>query len=102
VQRKLKEAHDSEFFELRHADSVDEVGRRALKSMKRVHKNLFDARNMGSCYSQAYGTQLEFVKPVVNVEGTWNGWLRNGRPNGYDKAEWTGWEVDQEVVQACS
>jgi hypothetical protein len=102
VQKKLKEVHDPEFFELRHADSVDEVGRRALKSMKRLHKDLFDARNMGSCFSQAYGAQLEFVKPVVNVEGTWNGWVRNGRPNGYDKAAWGGWEFDQEVVQACS
>ena len=47
VQEQLKEVHDPDFFELRHADSVDEVGKRALKRMKRTNKELFDAGEYG-------------------------------------------------------
>jgi CoA-transferase family III len=101
VQRKLREIHDTEFFELRHADSVDEVGRRAMASLRRVNKELFDARNRGECYSQGYGANIEFVRPVVNVEGTWNGWVRSSRPNGFDAAGWDGWEIDQDIIKAC-
>jgi hypothetical protein len=101
VQRKLREVHDAEFFDLRHADSVDEVGRRAMTSLRRVNEELFDARNIGECYSQGYGANIEFVRPVVNVERTWNGWVRTSRPNGFDVVGWDGWEIDQDMIKAC-
>lgn len=43
VQDRLRKTHDAAFFKLRHADSVDEVGARALRSVRRLHPHLFDS-----------------------------------------------------------
>ncbi|KAI0480404.1 CoA-transferase family III [Xylariaceae sp. FL0804] len=41
VQAHLRRTHDADFFALRHADSVDEVGHRAVRSIRRLHPALF-------------------------------------------------------------
>ena len=98
VQQEIKSRHDKEFFELRHADSVDEVGKRALRSMKRVHSELFDDKYCHESWAKGYEAKVRFVKPVVEIEGTWQGFLRQSRPNGSDEATWDGWEVDADML----
>jgi hypothetical protein len=99
MMARLREQHDDEFFGLRHNDSVDEVGKRALKTMRRTHPELFEGRHMQECYSRGFGANVKTIKPVVDVEGYWNGFLRSSRPNGFDEPTWEDWEVDQDMIK---
>ncbi|KAF4539752.1 CoA-transferase family III [Lasiodiplodia theobromae] len=96
---KLRKVHDPAFFELRHYDSVDEVGKRALKTMRLTHPELFESKHLFESYSRGFDAPVKFVRPVSEVEGTWNGFLRNSRPNGFDAPTWEGWEVDEEMLK---
>jgi len=98
MMQHLRKMHDPEFFELRHYDSVDEVGRRALKTMRRTHPELFDDSHLHEGFSRGFNAPVKFVKPVVNIEGTWNGFLRSSRPNGFDAPSWKDWEVDKDML----
>ncbi|KAF2194940.1 CoA-transferase family III [Zopfia rhizophila CBS 207.26] len=100
LMEQLRNAHDKEFFELRHHDSVDEVGKRALKTMRRMHPELFGERHMQECFSRGFKAKVRTVRPVVYIEGTWNGFLRSSRPNGFDDATWEGWEVDEDMLKS--
>lgn len=100
MMAQLRREHDPAFFELRHNDSVDEVGRRALKTMRRVHPELFDESHMQECFSRGFNAHVRTIKPVVDVEGTWNGFLRSSRPNGFDRPTWQDWEVDEGMLKA--
>lgn len=100
MMAKLREEHDHEFFELRHSDSVDEVGKRALKTMRRTHPELFENRHMQECFSKGFNANVRTIRPVVNIEGYWNGFLRSSRPNGFDQATWDNWEVDDDLLKA--
>ncbi|KAF9690838.1 hypothetical protein EKO04_011099 [Ascochyta lentis] len=100
MMAKLRQEHDAEFFGLRHHDSVDEVGKRALKTMRRTHPELFEPRHMQACFSKAFNAEVKTIKPVVDIEGYWNGFLRSSRPNGYDQASWDDWEVDEDMLKA--
>ncbi|KAF2634879.1 CoA-transferase family III [Massarina eburnea CBS 473.64] len=97
---QLREQHDDEFFELRHNDSVDSVGQRALKTMRRTHPELFEERHMQECFSRGFNANVRTIKPVVSVEGIWNGFLRSSRPNGFDEPTWNDWEVDDDMLKA--
>ncbi|EUC32965.1 hypothetical protein COCCADRAFT_37161 [Bipolaris zeicola 26-R-13] len=97
---ELKKQHDKEFFELRHYDSVDEVGKRALKTMRRTHPELFEDRHMQECFSRGFNANVRTIRPVVNIEGYWNGFLRSSRPNGFDQPTWDNWEVDEDLLRA--
>ncbi|PBP28903.1 putative CAIB/BAIF family enzyme [Diplocarpon rosae] len=99
VQQRVRKEHDTEFFELRHADSVDEVGGRALKSMRRVHPELFDERLMQSAFSKGFGEEISWCRSPVTVEGLRVGFDRASRPNGYDRPTWEEWEVEENVVE---
>ncbi|KAF2680297.1 CoA-transferase family III [Lentithecium fluviatile CBS 122367] len=100
MMAQLRQQHDNDFFELRHNDSVDEVGKRALATMRKVHPELFDERHMHECFSRGFNASIRTIKPVVSVEGTWNGFLRSSRPNGFDKPTWQDWEVDEDMLKA--
>lgn len=100
MMAKLREEHDNEFFELRHHDSVDEVGKRALKTMRRTHPELFEDRHMQECYSKGFDANVTTIRPVVEIDGYWNGFLRSSRPNGFDKPSWDDWEVDEDLLKA--
>jgi hypothetical protein len=76
------------------------VGKRALKTMRRVHPELFEERHMQECFSRGYNAKVRTVKPVVEIEGTWNGFLRSSRPNGFDQPGWEDWEVDEDMLKA--
>ncbi|KAJ4360745.1 uncharacterized protein N0V89_001312 [Didymosphaeria variabile] len=100
IMAHLREQHDSEFFELRHNDSVDEVGKRALKTMRRTHPELFDDKHMQGCFSRGFDAIVRTIRPVVEIEGTWNGFLRSSRPNGFDTPTWDDWEVDDDMLKS--
>ncbi|TGO57115.1 hypothetical protein BCON_0069g00090 [Botryotinia convoluta] len=99
VKEKVRKDHDDHFFDLRHADSVDEVGGRALKSMRRAHPELFDEKNMQKTFSKGFGEEIKWCRSPVSIEGIRVGFERASRPNGYDKPTWENWEIEKEVVE---
>ncbi|KAF7881144.1 uncharacterized protein EAF02_007035 [Botrytis sinoallii] len=99
VKEKVRKDHDDHFFDLRHADSVDEVGGRALKSMRRAHPELFDEKNMQKTFSKGFGEEIKWCRSPVSIEGLRVGFERASRPNGYDKPTWENWEIEKEVVE---
>jgi hypothetical protein len=101
MQHKLREHHDKHFFGLRHDDSVDEVGKRAMESMRKLDADVLRPQHTGEVYSEGFGAKIKFVKPVVGIEGTWNGWIRAPRPNGFDEPRWDDWETDVKMIKAC-
>ncbi|KAH7070520.1 CoA-transferase family III domain-containing protein [Paraphoma chrysanthemicola] len=99
MMAQLRSEHDDEFFGLRHHDSVDEVGKRALKTMRRTHPELFEERHMQECFSRGFNASVRTIRPVVSIEGYWNGFLRSSRPNGFDRPTWDDWEVDDGLLK---
>ncbi|CCD49536.1 hypothetical protein BofuT4_P099130.1 [Botrytis cinerea T4] len=99
VKEKVRKDHDDHFFDLRHADSVDEVGGRALKSMKRAHPELFDEKNMQKTFSKGFGEEIKWCRSPVSIEGLRVGFERASRPNGYDRPTWEDWEIEKKVVE---
>ena len=97
-QARLRRTHDAGFFELRHSDSVDEVGKRALKSVRRLHPHLFAEDLMHRAWSRGYGGELRWPREAIAVEGLGIGHVRASRPNGFDPPSWEGWEEDEELV----
>ncbi|CAP68986.1 uncharacterized protein PODANS_7_9440 [Podospora anserina S mat+] len=89
------------FFELRHSDSVDEVGRRALRGMRGVVPFLFEGDHMMSeGFSRGFGGVVRWPREAVEVEGLRVGHVRVARPNGWDTGRneggmWEGWEEDE-------
>ncbi len=100
VQDHLRHVHDRDFFDLRHSDSVDEVGKRARRSMARLYPHLFDAAAMmNTAWSRAFRGVLTWPKEPVSVGGLRVGHVRTSRPNGFDGPTWEAWEVDEDVVK---
>ncbi|RAL68732.1 hypothetical protein DID88_007430 [Monilinia fructigena] len=99
VKAKVKKDHDDHFFELRHADSVDEVGGRALKSMYRAHPELFNEKNMQKTYSKGFKEEIRWCRSPVTIEGLRVGFERASRPNGYDAPTWDDWEIEKGVIE---
>ncbi|KAI1500442.1 CoA-transferase family III [Biscogniauxia marginata] len=95
VQEQLRQCHDEQFFKLRHSDSVDEVGRRALHSIKRLHPSLFGDATMQSAYSEGFGGVVAWPREALEVEGLKINHVRPTRPNGFDAPSWEGWERDE-------
>ena len=84
---------------LRHNDSVDEVGKRALKAMKERRPGLFDAENCLEAYSKAYDAKIKYVRSAVKIDGVGIGFGRMTRPNGHDRGSWDDWETDEGLVE---
>jgi crotonobetainyl-CoA:carnitine CoA-transferase CaiB-like acyl-CoA transferase len=96
LREQFEEEGPDNFYGLRHYDSVDEVSRRALKAMKRVHPELFDEKIMVRKWSRGFNEEVVFVGSAVKVDGVGIGFSRASRPNGFDEATWEGWEVDDD------
>ena len=99
-----KEFGDAGFFGrgeggLRHNDSVDEVGKRALKAMKELRPGLFDKNICHEAWSKAYKADVKYVRSAVKIDGVGVGFSRMTRPNGYDNGGWEGWEVDKGLIE---
>lgn len=108
VQDALRAAHDPAFFALRYDDSVDVVSAAALKSMRRLHPDLFDrAALMHRASTDGFEVEkavVEWPREAVEVEvevevegdggrgrgrGPWRiGHVRPSRANGNDEARW--------------
>ncbi|KAL2255597.1 hypothetical protein VTK26DRAFT_3043 [Humicola hyalothermophila] len=91
------------FFGLRHSDSVDEVGKRALAGMRRVAPHLFDEKMMHSAWSEGFQGVVKWPREAVEVEGLRIGHVRTARPNGFDRIPndvvgWNGWEGWEEDI----
>lgn len=99
IKAKIRNDHDDHFFDLRHSDSVDEVGGRALKSMRRAHPELFDEKNMQKAYSKGFKEEIRWCRSPVTIEGLRVGFDTASRPNGHDAPTWDGWEIEEEVVE---
>ncbi|TID02161.1 Formyl-CoA:oxalate CoA-transferase [Colletotrichum higginsianum] len=100
VQARLRKTHDPAFFDLKHHDSVDEVSKRALRSVKRLHPGLFSEDLMHTAWSQGFGAEVRWPREAVRVEGLQVGHSRASRPNGADAPSWEDWEVQDEIVRA--
>ena len=99
VLERLRREHDAAFFELRHHDSVDEVGRRALASVRRLRPQLFDEENMLRAWSAGYQAEICWPKDPLVLEGVPIGHVRPTRPNGFDRPTWDGWEEDEVLAR---
>lgn len=99
VQDWLRKTHDRSFFNLQHDDSVDEIGKRALQSLKRIHPYLFKRDMMQGAWSDAFGGTIAWPREALALEGLRVGHVRTARPNGFDKPTWENWEVEEEVIQ---
>ncbi|KAL0931763.1 caib baif family enzyme [Colletotrichum truncatum] len=100
VQAKLRKAHDPAFFGLRHHDSVDEVSKRALRSVKRLHPELFSEEMMHTSRSEGFDAEVRWPREAIKVEGIRVGHNRASRPNGADAPSWDDWEVQEDIVRA--
>ncbi|KAI0099671.1 CoA-transferase family III [Nemania sp. FL0031] len=98
VQDDLRRRHDPQFFALRHSDSVDEVGKRALHSIRKLHPSLFTSDLMQSAYSVGFGGVVSWPKEALEVQGLRIGYVRATRPNGFDTPTWEGWEEDKMLL----
>lgn len=98
-QRRLRKVHDAGFFELRHSDSVDEVGKRALQSLRRVVPHLFEHDLMHNSWSIGFDGTVAWPKEAIQIEGLKVGHQRASRPNGFDAPSWEDWEVDERLVR---
>ncbi|KAK1827260.1 CaiB baif family enzyme [Podospora conica] len=102
-QQRLRKLHDRAFFALRHSDSVDEVGRRALASLKRVAGHLFGPDLMVSAHSIGFNGVVAWPREAIRIEGLKVGHVRPPRPNGFDAARWDDkeeWETDEKLAMA--
>lgn len=89
IQDELIELAGEEFLKLRHSNSVDQISRTALQSMKRAFPELFSRGDLfDSWYSASYKADVVSVCPVVDIDGIKTGFQRASRPNGSDAAIW--------------
>ncbi|KAI0971064.1 CoA-transferase family III [Xylaria arbuscula] len=98
VQDELRHLHDAQFFALRHSDSVDEVGKRALRSIRRLYPSLFADSMMQSTYSPGFGGVVRRPREALQIQGLRIGHVRATRPNGFDAPTWEGWEEDRALL----
>ncbi|KAK4225559.1 CoA-transferase family III domain-containing protein [Podospora fimiseda] len=104
LKKLYQEGDQNGFFGLRHSDSVDEVGRRALKRMREVAPFLFlGDKMMHEGWSEGFGGMVRWPKEAIEVEGLKVGHVRCARPNGWDNSKkngqksgggWGKWEED--------
>ncbi|KAM7223742.1 formyl-CoA:oxalate CoA-transferase [Rhypophila decipiens] len=111
-QKCLRKEHagssdESDFFGLRHNDSVDEVGRRALESMRRNSPHIFrdKKRLMQTARSESFKEGVvEWPREAIEVDGVIVGHVRPARNNGFDSGNgdiisWDSWEVDEKMAE---
>lgn len=98
VLRQLRDKHDRDFFALRHHDSVDEVSRRALKSLRRLLPALFADDLTQQAFSPGFHGEVRWPREPLTVSGIKLGYVRPTRPNGFDNPSWEGWERDEALL----
>ena len=106
VQEQLRAAQPSEFFKLRHCDSVDRISSTVLKGMQERFPHLYATAGntvkegrqplTERWFSRAYDAMIEVVRPVAVVRDVDNSFVRASRPNGTDRATWDTFSVTGE------
>lgn len=90
IWQNLVSKQHEDFAQIRYNDSVDHIGKTALKGMKKVAPWYWDEEDtyLQEIDCPGFGGKIKIVRPVVKMAKTWNGFNETSRPNGYDKAEW--------------
>ncbi|RAH73476.1 CAIB/BAIF family enzyme [Aspergillus aculeatinus CBS 121060] len=103
IQEQMRAAQPPEFFKLRHCDSVDRISSTVLKIMQARFPHLYAAPEQAGdealteiWYSKAYGGDIEIVRPITQIDGVENSFIRASRPNGTDRASWKDFEQQEE------
>ncbi|EAW08201.1 CAIB/BAIF family enzyme [Aspergillus clavatus NRRL 1] len=104
VQEKMRAAQPAEFFKLRHCDSVDRISSTVLKIMHSRFPHLYVAPDSESAqealtekwFSKAYNADIEVVRPIAEIDGVDNSFVRASRPNGADRASWEDFNLPEE------
>lgn len=103
IQEQMRAAQPPEFFKLRHCDSVDRISSTVLKIMQARFPHLYAAPEQAGeealteiWYSKAYGGDIEIVRPITEIDGVENSFIRASRPNGTDRASWEDFEQQEE------
>jgi hypothetical protein len=100
IQEKLRAALAPEFFALRHHDSVDRISATTLKIMRARFPDLFTSSSESpyteKWFSRAYNADIDVVRPVAEIDGVDNTFVRASRPNGSDRPSWEDFLVDEE------
>lgn len=108
VQASLRASLPTELFALRHCDSVDRISSTVLRGMKARFPHLYlpsgqkdgaDEALTEKWYSEAYGAEIDVVKPVAEIEGVDNSFERASRPNGADRACWEDFREEDTRLQ---
>jgi hypothetical protein len=100
VQETMRASQPPEFFKLRHCDSVDRISSTVLKDMQKRFPHLYLPPGAGEdaltekWYSKAYGTEIEVVRPIAEIDGVDNSFERASRPNGSDRPSWEDFGVE--------
>lgn len=101
VQEKLRSAQPPELFKLRHCDSVDRISSTVLKIMQTRFPHLYiGSDEVGEkaltekWWAEPYKAAIEVVRPVAEIEGVENRFVRASRPNGTDRACWGDFAAD--------
>ncbi|OKL60683.1 hypothetical protein UA08_04209 [Talaromyces atroroseus] len=107
LQEKLRNEQLPEFFDLRHHDSVDRISATTLGVLRKRFPDLFSVADGSSLntekwFSTKYNAEIEVVKPVAQIEGVENGFVRASRPNGSDQASWDGFGLEESDYQVSS
>ena len=100
VQTHLRNSHSPEFFKLRHDDSVDEIGRIALLSIKQLHPDLFGDDMVHESWSKGFNGILRWPRDALIIKGLRVGHLRTTRPNGFDAPSWEDWEIQDDLLHS--
>lgn len=98
VQEKLQSEQSSEFLSLRHHDSVDRISATTLNMLRSRFPDLFASSASPyteKWFSATYKEVIEVVKPVAQIEGVDNFFVRASRPNGSDRASWADFALDE-------
>jgi hypothetical protein len=91
VWQPILDAQDPAFSELRYYDSVDHIGKTALKGLKQIapwYWNEEEDQYLQEFECEGFGGKIKIVRPVVKMGKTENGFNETSRPNGWDKPEW--------------
>ena len=91
----LLDKQPADFFHLRYCDGVERSSHVVLHSLREQYLQLFIAAGESReravteiWHSTAFSASIEVAKPVVEVDGIANSFVKASRPNGTDRASW--------------
>lgn len=96
IQDEMRASLPADFFGLRHCDSVDRISSTVLRLMQKQFPHLYVSGALTEkWHSSAYDADVEVARPVAEIRGVDNGFVRASRPNGADQPDWDGFGSTQ-------